>query len=217
MRLECNYTEEESEIVGCVATSVEVKFSNETVTSISGTLSRVINYANIKTFKVEASPKLEFLPSGIEKFFPNLERLVVTQTALKTLTRNDLENFPQLRVLDMSDNQIELLEAEVFEKNKKIESIDLSNNRLRSGSVEGNVFKFTRNLRALDVSNNVCVNGTAENAAEVGRLKVRIIDLCSTSLLNGGAEVLGYLTLICALALLFLALLITCIKFTINK
>jgi Leucine rich repeat len=215
VRIDCSYVEVDDVIAGCFTTNVEVKFENETITSVSGTLSRVIDYANIKIFKVEASPKLEYIPSGVEKFFPKLEQVIIKQTALRALKEENLKNLHHLRILELSENKLDHLEEKVFKNNKNIEMIDLSRNSFKSIDVSG--FKFTPRLRKLDFSDNDCIQGKAETPSEVEHLLEQLIDACPLAPSRGGIKALGYLIVICILALIFLLLLTKLIKFTIKN
>lgn len=194
--------------------NLEVTDPNENVTSISGTLSSVINYDNITTFKVDSSPQLEYLPSGIEKFFPNLQEIVINETGLKVLSQNNLKRFPKLKTLVVRENQLEQLDTNVFEFNDGIEEIDLSGNKLNN--LPANSFRVLKNLKKLDLTNNVCVNDTAQNPRELRKLKTKLSDSCvRTHPINAWSFTFNLL-LVVLLSVLFVFLLIFCIKNIVN-
>lgn len=196
----------------CDTNSLDVKNRNESVTSVSGLLSGVVDYDNIKIFKVEASPLLEFFPSGLEKFFPNLEKLVIRQTGLRELSQDDLKNFPKLKSLDVSENQLEKLNGSTFQFNEKIEELNLSGNKLTS--LGSDFLKHLKNVTKIDMSGNSCINQTASDELEMKRLRIKLAENCS-----GQAGNFGYSTflLMSLFAILFGVLLVSCIKHVIDK
>lgn len=212
LKIECSYRLIDYKLAECDTNSLEVKNRNESVTGISGLLSGVVDYGNIKIFKVEASPLLEYFPPGIEKFFPNLEKLVIKQTGLKELTQDDLKNFPKLKSLDVRDNQLEKLNASTFQLNEKIEELNLSGNKLTN--LGSDFLKHLKNVTKIDMSGNSCINQTANDEIEMKRLRIKLAENCS-----GQAGMFGFSTflLMCLFAVLFGVLLVSCIKHVVDK
>lgn len=215
LRINCDYVEHQSVISECVTYDLEVKYPNETVTSVSGNLPGVIDYERIKTFRVKFSPLLEFLPSGIEKFFPNIEKIRISHSGLTNLTQNNLKNFSNLRILILNNNKLEHLDSDVFEFNNKIEEIDLSENQLKDLRVES--LKVLKNLKKLDLSNNACINQTAENQLELKRLKIKLSENCSPSSQTSYFDFLVNIVFFILLAVLFVFLLIFVINCVVDK
>lgn len=215
LRINCDYVAKQSVISECVAYDLEVKHSNETVTSISGNLPGVIDYETIKTFRVKFSPLLEFIPSGIEKFFPNIEEIIISQSGLTNLTQDNLKNFSNLRSLILNNNKLEHLDSDVFEFNDKIEEIDLGENRIKVLRVES--LKVLKNLKKIDLSNNQCINQTAENQLELKRLKIKLSENCSPSSPTSYFDFFVNIVFFVLLAVLFVFLLIFVINCVVDK
>lgn len=214
-KLNCYYAAINYVISECNVRELEVKHPNETVTGISGTLSSVVNYDNITTFKVDSSPQFEYLPLGIEKFFPNIDKIEITGTGLKILTQDNLKRFPKLKTLVASYNELEYLDTNVFEFNDVIEEIDLSGNKLKH--LPSNSFRVLRNLKKLDLMDNVCVNDTAKTPRELRKLKSILSDNClRLQPINSWSFTLNLLIAL-LLSVLFLCLLIFCIKSIVKK
>lgn len=211
LKIECNYVVKENVITECLVFGLEVKYSNETVTSISGDLPGELKYDEIKAFRVTASPTLRFLPSGINTFFPNLEEFEVSQSGLKNLSQKDLKNFSKLKILILNNNQLENLESDVFKLNDKIEEIDLSGNKLIDVRVVS--LKVLKNLKKLDLSNNLCVNETSTNQQELKELKIKLRDKCSPSSRTSYIDFLLTFGFFCLIAASFAFLL----YFAINR
>ena len=210
VKLNCDYAAVNYIIRECTVRNLKVKHPNVTVTSISGTLSSVIDYNNITTFKVDSSPHLEFFPIGIEKFFPNIEEIEITDTGLKVLTQNDLKRFPKLKTLVAKENQLEHLDTNLFEFNDIIEEIDLSGNKLKH--LPANSLRYLKNLKKLDLTDNICVNATAEGPRELRKLKSKLSDNCLRSHPVSAWSFMFNLLLVLLVSVLFVLLLIFCIK-----
>lgn len=209
--IECDYKLVRLVLSECETSGLEVKNANETVTTISGTLGAIVSYKKIKTFKVNSSPLLQYFPGGLEKFFPNVETLVITQTGLKQLTADDIKIFPNLTTLDLSDNQLEEIDAEAFKFNEKLETINLSGNKLKKADID---FEFLKNLKTINLYNNDCINEAAEDPSGLQKIRTILDENCSKSSSKHGFF-LTFLMVLLAAAL-FVILLVSCMKWITN-
>lgn len=215
IRIDCDYFSSIDRISECRARHLEVTSQNETVTSVSGTLSDIIDYDHIRTFRVVSSPNLEYLPKGLEKFFPKLENLIVHHTALKLVTADDLKGFPKLKTLSLRDNQLEQLEPKLFELNENIQEIDLNGNKLKN--IDVNMFKHLEHLKKVNLSGNVCINETASDVLELKKLQLRIRDNCAFPSEFNRTNFLTTLVLLSLIAIIFVFVLISCIKYVVER
>lgn len=211
IKLNCDYKSVHSIVSSCEVSAIEVKSRDEKISGVSGTLPGVLNYGSIKTFKVVDSPKLEFIPSGIEDFFPNLEEFVVSETGLAAVHVDDLKKFPKLKRLDLSYNQLTALTSNLFEFNKNLEEIDLRGNNLTY--IGSDLYINLPNLKQMDLTDNACINALAENSIELRKLADKISDSCQERKSMAFISFIG----LCLLALLFAVILVSCIKAVINK
>ncbi|CRL08249.1 CLUMA_CG020885, isoform A [Clunio marinus] len=156
----------------CLVRKLEIKQENDTVTGISGTLSEVIDYDRISKFKVISSPDFKYFPMGIEKFFPNLEEIIISNTGLKTLPTEALRNFHKLRKIHVTYSQLQELEQNVFFFNGDIEEVNLSENNLTRIGV--NAFKHLHKLKKLNLMNNFCINETANHSLYVSTCLAKV-------------------------------------------
>lgn len=216
LRIDCEYLADDDVISSCKSSNLTVVNSNETVTSVSGTLSANLEYSNITSLEIESSPELEFLPLGIQKFFPNLEKISLIQTGLKIITSDDLKNFPKMKSLILRNNKLSEIDSKLFVFNKNIEEIDFSGNEIKH--VGENFLKSLENLTKLDFSNNVCFNGTANNSVEVKRLKAKLNENCQNPLHEISAfKTSAGFAVLCLIAIFVSYLLIRCIKFIVDR
>lgn len=210
LRINCVYKKVDLFVSECAATELEVKNACDRVTSVSGTITDVVDYEKIKTLVISASPNLEYFPAGIETFFPNLEEITITQTSLKSLTANNLKNFTGLKKLVLSENILESLNGKLFEFNKEIEEIDLSGNKITH--IGDELFEFLPNLKEFDMGENQCFNQTDKNLSM--DLKLKIIKNCSNQIdfLKSSGLFFAFLLF----AILFVFILYSCLKFVIQ-
>lgn len=81
---------------------------------------------------------------NIDSFFPNLVAIDWCDTKLQHISATDLKQFPNLKVLSVSSNEITSLESHVFSNTKKLKSIYFDKNQLKS--VGEGVFSGSSNL-----------------------------------------------------------------------
>lgn len=174
----------------------------------------VVDYAKIISLRIEQSPHLEYLPSGLEKFFPNLEKLVIAETGLKILEKEDLEVFPALKTLLVNDNRLQRLDSDVFQSNSDLENLNLSGNKLEY--LGPDALKSLTKLNHLDIANNLCINQTAQGELEMKRLRVSLRENCSPSKSIGNVVFFGFIGIV-FLAILFMLLLVYCIKLIVKQ
>jgi len=103
----------------------------------------------------------KYFPKGLELIFKNLKRISIIDGPLKELTQEDLEPFPELVEMYLYNNDIEVLEDDIFNFNPKLAIIQLNNNKLRA--IGDDVFNNLNNLVNLNLSHNLCINKKAEN------------------------------------------------------
>ena len=98
---------------------------------------------------------LPFVPT-IFRDMPSLEIIVVPGTRLHLLASYQLvglvKNNPRLRIVDLSDNNLQIIPSNMFTVHGSLEILNISRNKLSDINI-----KFTkhRNLQAIDLSYNV--------------------------------------------------------------
>lgn len=73
---------------------------------------------------------INYFPRGLEKFFKFLTGILVISCHLKEIYAEDLKEYTNLTYLDINDNDIEVLEENLFYYNGKLEAISMHNNKL---------------------------------------------------------------------------------------
>lgn len=96
--------------------------------------------------------KSKFLPSGIAKMFPNLERFNVASSRVKFVFRKNFVGFKKLRTLDLRFNEIEVLPDDVFIDLFELEVLTISGNLIKK--LPSMAFVSMMELRYFDGSDN---------------------------------------------------------------
>ena len=96
----------------------------------------------------------------LQKFFTNLIVLDVYATGLQEIYKEDLKPFPDLRFLSLINNELKTINFVLFVYNPNLEVLLLSGNRIE---IVNDSFEFLSNLRYLSFKNNLCKSGDAKN------------------------------------------------------
>lgn len=155
--------------------NVEITAPNQTITSVNGETSPVKFVKMILFYR----QTVNFVPKGIEKFFPQLTGISFSQSKLKAIEKSDIKPFNKLRILYIANNEVEQLSDDLFEFNAELVVFVAANNSLKS--IGSNIFTALTNLEYVDFRGNICINEEAENASEMTEISHRFKKNCSIS------------------------------------
>lgn len=134
--------------------------SNREVTEVSGAHKSAKVNADVKSFEVEKQT-VKFFPQ-LSKIFSGLEIVKVLNSSLSEVKNSDLKQFGgKLKDLQLPENQIEILQGNLFEFNPNLEWISFSNNKLRQ--IDDGVFNGLTKLKTLHLRKNPCIDEAARN------------------------------------------------------
>lgn len=85
------------------------------------------------------------------------------------MTKEDLKSFPDLKQFDFEYNQIVTVEKELFLYNRKLEYINLNDNKIKH--IDPNVLDSLHFLKAALFLRNTYVNIAGENLQQIENLK----------------------------------------------
>ncbi|KAG5668966.1 hypothetical protein PVAND_016871 [Polypedilum vanderplanki] len=148
-----------TEVYECRVTNyLVINSPNQKVEAIVG--NHFINMTNNDVTGIRIKEKsLKFMPKNLDQFFPNLKVIFISRSGLCEIHESDLRAFKSLVNLDLSYNDIKVIERNLFKYNEKLEVLVLKNNPLQH--VHLNVFDHLRNLKYFAV--NGCWNGQVSN------------------------------------------------------
>jgi hypothetical protein len=135
---------------------------HDSVSEIAGT-----HIAGKKNKDVESlqiiNGKLYKIPSGIEKFFPNLRLLWLQGSNLSSLSSTDLQ-FPSLIAFRVSNSKLKTVDGNLFENNPNLNYIALDFNQIKN--VGYNLLTGLKYLKEVNFRINPCISTLADLLAD---------------------------------------------------
>ena len=98
--------------------------------------------------------------ANLNKFLPNLER-VLFEKGMTEIHKEELAQFPNLKRLYLSNNELQVIEPDLFINNRKLQLVFLDNCKIKS--VAPKVFDNLNSLTYLGFQDNPCYSGHIEN------------------------------------------------------
>jgi hypothetical protein len=146
--------------------------SDRTIHAVTGTHKSGKSNQDVKAAWLYNSNIFHF-PLGLQNFFINLEAIAISNSHLKEVRKEDLKEHTKLRYLDLNDNDLEFIEAGLFDNNPKLELIDLHGNKLTH--VDSTAFNnFVGKLKYLWLSRNVCQFEDANNIQKADQIIAKV-------------------------------------------
>jgi hypothetical protein len=138
---------------------------------------------------IDSFPLKKF-PENFGRIFPNLTAIGVTNAKLPNLVRADLTPYAsELQFLNVSGNELDTIDRNLFENCTKLTFIDMSDNFLFF--IHGHAFD-TLTIGFISMRNNGCVDGDARNDGEMRRILRKVRGECHKNYLvkqtNGDVE-----------------------------
>lgn len=161
---------------GCILRKVEITSKTE-VTSITGSHSSGYSNSHVKGLSIYGKV-CSVIPSGFEKFFSGIVVMALTETSMKTVSSEDLKQFPSLVEFWLYNQLVEYIEPQLFRHNPNLKYIGLYYNKIKY--IGSNFFNELPKLTLCDLSGNQCgITGTARNANELKKIRQISGKVCS--------------------------------------
>lgn len=126
-----------------------------------------------------------FLPSGLENKFPFLSVLKIWSSGLRSLVQEDIRGMKYLTDLSLSGNDLETLNSNLFEFNRRLIKIDFTRNHLKHIGL--NLLKPLKSLVYADFYRNDCIHDGARY--EFDKLKTSLREKCQPTSIMMAEEV----------------------------
>jgi Leucine-rich repeat (LRR) protein len=159
----------------CIANKFDVQSPGTELNAIIGEHQLDKSNADIGILIIE-NQKCHYLPVSMQIHFPNVYHLDIRNSSLRAVTQDDLGMFPHLKYVYLRQNLIEILPQNLFAGNKMLQFINLNDNRIKS--VAANVFDNLPELVSIAIERNVCINEHAMQNEEIKSLKADIAVKC---------------------------------------
>lgn len=89
---------------------------------------------DVEAVEISVPNKIHYLPSGLDKFFPQLKILIVYKCGLKELKSLDLRGLSNLEILKITDNPLSSLPDDLLIHTKKMQFLCFDRNQINSMS-----------------------------------------------------------------------------------
>lgn len=121
----------------------------------------------------------QYMPSGLDEIFPNIEGIQISSTGLKVISQRDLMPFVKLRSLWLDCNKLAVLESNLFLYNSDLTIVNLKDNNLRA--IGSGIFDPIDDLQRIYLEGNKCISIDAHNRKKVKEAKTQIAEKCQSS------------------------------------
>lgn len=188
LRISCKYEEAGSfavyveNVYRCNVTVMNIEIADAVVEGVDGTHLRTKRSDDVNVFSIRNKP-CRFLPSGIGSSFKNLEGLEIYRAGLKAITREDMKQFPNLKVLWIYANDLQTLPSGLLEHNTKLNYISFWNNNINS--IAADIFNPVKDLYRVTLKENSCISRNAVNRTQIAELMLKIAEKCKPTSLPG--------------------------------
>lgn len=106
----------------------------------------------IKKIKIQ-NQDVQYFPRGLAELLPNLEEISINHCNLKRITAEDLRGLNKLKVLNLSDNELEILPDDLFTHVPQLKQAIFQKNKIKLALLRPLV-----NHVLVDLRNNEIVN-----------------------------------------------------------
>jgi len=173
--LDCTYGSLSFGSTGSIYTCTARALSdgNENVTTVYGIHLTGKGYDDVHGFYVE-SQNLEFFPTNIENFFPNLIAINFHNNSITGINNRHLIPFPNMQYIGLWRNKITSIDGDLFSGLDSMKLIDFGSNNLRHVGHDLNL--PMDGLIYFDA--NPCINQVAFTPDEVPALKLNLLRNC---------------------------------------
>ena len=106
----------------CLAESLKIESPNLKITKVNG--EHVKGFSVVETFYIIRNQKFKYLPIGLNVHFPKLIELIIKDSSLRFISKNDFYDLNFLEFIDFSRNQIETIPSDVFSTLLELENLE---------------------------------------------------------------------------------------------
>jgi hypothetical protein len=119
---------------------------------------------------------VDFIPRDITKHFKNIHSIAIGRTKLKSITKEDLRQFPSLRLLHLESNPIEVLDGDLLTFIPKVERVNIFHSKITY--VGSDLFSNSKSLNYVSLAGNTCINEDATTPSAIEDLKRKLVCVC---------------------------------------
>lgn len=98
----------------------------------------------------------QYFPTGLQKHFSSLLGIYITYGQMKSIHQKDLQLYSKLELLDLYNNEIEVIEDNLFKFNPNLVAISFHSNNIFH--ISYTAFSGLTELSSLSMGSNICVD-----------------------------------------------------------
>lgn len=159
----------------CDAKLQSSRFSRQIERVSTDYLQSEVDLAAVQYLQILYQP-IDFIPRGVENFFPNLVGLRISNGKIKQLTKRDLQPFYKLQLLSFDGNKIEVLDSDLFDYTPNLKWIYFDYNNI--AHVGQGIFDSLIYLKQVNLELNPCISRDVSGRTEIANLKSELPRKC---------------------------------------
>ncbi|XP_037047386.1 uncharacterized protein LOC119082112 isoform X2 [Bradysia coprophila] len=173
--LDCVFRSHSFSVIGSrYACDARVLFdANENVTTVYGLHEAGKGHEDVHGIVIQ-SQSLEFVPTNIESFFPNVIAISLGDNHITSIQNRHLAPFPNLEYLWLAGNNFTLVDGSLFSGLNSMRLISFNSNSIRHVGHDLNL-PLNGDVR---FSANSCISETAATPDAVAALKLNLLRNC---------------------------------------
>jgi len=161
---------------GCPSATLVSGENPTTVTEIGGTHLAGKTNADVIIFGSVNIVIQTGIPSGIEKFFPNIQVFSWVSGNLSSIDSSTFKPWPYLLHLNLAYNKLVTLDGDLFQYTRKLRNICFSNNKLEH--VGHGLLTGLPDLWYAQFSYNPCIDAIFDTPPQIEELKLQLPIKC---------------------------------------
>jgi hypothetical protein len=158
----------------CNVTSLEITSENQTISKLVGNHEKGKDATDVLGLYIFGK-KCFYFPENVHKFFTNLEGIVIGFAGLKRISNKDLRKTPKLQILMLPNNEIEVLEKDLFEFNPHLKAFVVNHNKIKH--IEPGLFSI-KILSKIFLYKNTCIDSVAVSKEQKLELEAAVLEFC---------------------------------------
>lgn len=147
-----------------------------TVYDIEGTHLEGRSDADVEVIRVSNFQVINHIPFGFDHFFPNLILVDWFSGNLTTVSADQLEQFPNMIMLNLEHNSLVSLDGDLFKHSRKLQWIALSDNLLQHAG--HGLLDDLDDLETAHFESNPCINFYAGTPERIQELRTQLAIRC---------------------------------------
>lgn len=158
----------------CNVTSLEITAENHTISNVLGAHDKGKSNHHVLGFHIFGK-KCFYFPDNIHKIFTNLEGIVIGFGGLKHISNTDLKKHPRLQILMLPNNEIEVLEKDLFKFNPLLKAFVVNHNKIKH--IDPKLFSM-KTLSKIFLYKNTCIDSVAVSKEQKEELEAAVKENC---------------------------------------